>query len=164
MWLFKKHKNKEGSKANPSISDKVAGKIASAGIRLQKKFSDGMNKIFKNMNNRNLKAFLILFCLCAGGYSIYLAASAITGSEKTQKSIKVDQVDVPKYFDKTGDEVIPEAYVDEETFNKMQEFKQYIDSLKENGSKQYDSILQARPGLMDSVQVLEEIYYSQKQK
>ena len=71
---------------------------------------------------------------------------------------------VPKHFDKTGDEVIPEAYVDEETFYKMQGFKKYMDSLKQNKSKQYDSIMQARPGLMDSVQVLEEIYYSQKQK
>ena len=164
MWFFKKQTNKEGSKVNPSISDKVAGNIASAGIRLQKKFSDGMNKIFKNMNTRNLKAFLILFCLCAGGYNIYLAASAITGSEKTQKNLKIDQVDVPKHFDKTGDEVIPEAYVDEETFFKMQGFKKYMDSLKQNKSKQYDIIMQARPGLMDSVQVLEEIYYSQKQK
>jgi hypothetical protein len=164
MWLFKKNKNKEGSNVNPSISDKVAENIASAGIRLQKKFSDGMNKIFKNMNNRNLKAFLILFCLCAGGYSIYLAASAITGSEKTQKNLTIDQVDVPKHFDKTGDEVIPEAYVDEETFYKMQDFKNYMDSMKQNKSKQYDSIMQARPGLMDSVQLLEEVYYSQKQK
>ncbi len=164
MWLLKKNKNKDGSNVNPSISDKVAGNIASAGIRLQRKFADGMNKIFKNMNNRNLKAFLILFCLCAGGYSIYLAASAITGSEKTQKNLKIDQVDVPKHFDKTGDEVIPEAYVDEETFYKMQDFKNYMDSMKQNKSKQYDSIMQARPGLMDSVQVLEEIYYSQKQK
>ncbi len=116
------------------------------------------------MNNRNLKAFLILFCLCGGGYSIYLTASAITGSEKTQKNLKVDQVDVPKHFDKTGDEVIPEAYVDEETFYKMQGFKKYMNILKQNKSMQYDSIMQARPGLMDSVQVLEEIYYSQKQK
>ena len=164
MWLFKNQKKEEKKEINPSISDKVAGNIASAGIRLQKKFSDGMNKIFQNMNNRRLKAFLILFCLCAGGYSIYLAASAITGSEKTQKNLKIDQVDVPKHFDKTGDEVIPEAYVDEETFYKMQDFKNYMDSMKQNKSKQYDSIMQARLGLMDSVQVLEEIYYSQKQK
>ncbi len=164
MWLFKNQKKEEEKEINPSISDKVAGNIASAGIRLQRKFADGMNKIFKNMNNRNLKAFLILFCLCAGGYSIYLAASAILGSEKTQNNLKIDQVDVPKHFDKTGYEVMPEAYVEEETFYKMQEFKKYMDSLKQNKNKQYDSIMHARPGLMDSVQVLEEIYYSQKQK
>jgi hypothetical protein len=164
MWFFKKQTNKEEKEVNLSMSDKVAGKIAGACIRAQRKFANGMNKMFKNMNNRNLKAFLILFCLCGGGYSIYLTASAITGSEKTQKNLKVDQVDVPKHFDKTGDEVIPEAYVDEETFYKMQGFKKYMDSLKQNKSKQYDSIMQGRPGLMDSVQVLEERYYSQKQK
>jgi hypothetical protein len=39
-----------------------------------------------------------------------------------------------------------------------------MDSLKLNRTNEYDSILQARPGLMDSVQVLEQIYLSQKQK
>ncbi len=116
------------------------------------------------MNNKKLKALLILFCLSAGGDSIYLTVNAITGPEKQQKSFKVDQVDVPKHFDETGDEIMTDAYVDEETFYKIQGFKKYMDSLKQNKGNQYDSILQARPGLMDSVQVLEEIYYSQKQK
>lgn len=164
MWLFKKQKNKEDKEVNSSMSDKVAGKIAGAGIRLQRKFAEGMNKIFKDMTTKKLKSFLILFCLFGGGYSIYLTANAITGSGKTQKTLKVDQVDVPKHFDESGDEIMPEAYVDEETFNKMQEFKQYMDSLQQSGNKLYDTIMQARPHLMDSVQVLEEIYYSQKQK
>ncbi len=165
MWLFKKQKNKKENNANhSSMSDKVAGKIAGAGIRVQRTFAEGMNKIFRNMNTKKLKVFLILFCICAGGYSIYLTVNAITGPEKQQKSFKVDQVDVPKHFNKTGDEIITKANVDEETFYKIQGFKKYMDSLKQNKSNQYDSILQARPGLMDSVQVLEEIYYSQKQK
>lgn len=165
MWLFKKQKNKGECNTNsPSVSDKVAGKIAGAGILIQRTFAEGMNKIFRNMNNKKLKVFLILFCLCAGGYSIYLTINAITGPERKQKSFKVDQVDVPKHFDKTGDEIMPESYVDEETFYKIQGFKKYMDSLKQNKSMQYDSILQARPGLMDSVQVLEELYYSHKQK
>ena len=163
MWLFKKQKNEEiGS--NLLTSDKVAGKIAGAGIIVQRKFAEGMNKILKNMNKKKLKAFLIVFSISAGGYNIYLIANAISGSEKNQMSFKVDQVDVPKHFDKTGDEIIPESYVDEETFYKIQAFKKYMDSLKQNKNNQYDSILNARPGLMDSVQVLEEIYYSQKQK
>ncbi len=163
--LFKKQKNKEENNDNrSSMSDKVAGKMAGAGIRVQRTFAEGMNKIFRNMNAKKLKGFLILFCICAGGYSIYLTVNAITGPEEKQKSFKVDQVDVPKHFDKTGDEIMTEAFVDEETFDKIQGFKKYMGSLKQNKSKQYDSILQARPGLMDSVQVLEEIYYSQKQK
>ena len=74
-------------------------------------------------------------------------------------------MDIPKHFNKTGDEtVIPEATVDEQTYLQIQDFRKYMDSLKLNRANEYDSILQARPGLIDSVQALEQIYYSQKQK
>ncbi len=164
MWLFEKQGKKKEIRDNPSMSDKVAAKIAGAGIILQKKFADRLNGTFRNMNSKKLKGLLILFCLSAGSYSVYLTVNAITGQEKKQKNFTVDQVDVPKHFDKTGDEIMTDAYVDEETFYKIQGFKKYMESLKQNMSNQYDSILQTRPGLLDSVQVLEEIYYSQKQK
>ncbi len=165
MWLFKMENNKGVNNYHTaSMRDKVAGKIAGAGMRVQRKFAEGMNKLFEGMNAKKLKVFLVLFCLCAGGYSIYLAVNAITGADRKQRSFTVDQVDVPKHFNKTGDEIMTEAYVDEATIYKIQGFKIYLDSLKQNKSKQYDSILHARPNLMDSVQVLEELYYSQKQK
>jgi len=164
MWLFKKQKKNDEENGNTSMSDKVAGKIAGAGIRVQGYFAKGMNKIFKNMNNKKLKVLLLVFCISAGGYSIYLVANAVVSPIKNQPVFKVDQVDVPKHFDKTGDELIPEATVDEQTFNKIQDFKKYMDSLKQNKSYLYDSIITARPFLMDTVLMLEGIYYSQKQK
>ncbi|MBK8310913.1 MAG: hypothetical protein IPL04_08510 [Chitinophagaceae bacterium] len=164
MWLFRKKRKKDESGINPSMSDKAAGKIAGAGIRLQKAFSESMNKIFKNMTTKKLKVLLIIFCISAGGYSIYLITNAVVRPDKIKPDFKIDHVNVPKHFDKAGDEIMPDAYVDEETFYKIQDFKKYMDSLKQNQNKQYDSILQARPGLMDSVQMLEEIYNSQKQK
>ena len=164
MWLFEKQGKKKEIRDNPSMSDKVAGKIAGAGIILQKKFADRLNGTFRNMNSKKLKGLLILFCLSAGSYSVYLSVNAIIGQEKRQKNFTVDQVDVPKHFDKTGDEILTDASVDEETFYKIQAFKKYMENLKQNMSMQYDSILQTRPGLLDSVQVLEGIYYSQNQK
>lgn len=165
MWLFRKIKAKEQDAARSSVSDKVAGKIAGAGIRVQAKFAESMNKLFSNISMKKLKMLLLVFCLGCGGYSIYLIANAIFSADKKQPSFKVDQVDVPKHFDRTGDEIIPpESYVDEETYRQLQGFKRYMDSLKTNKSKLYDSILIARPGLMDSVLVLEQIYNSQKLK
>lgn len=164
MWLLKKQKKKDEDSNSQAMSDKVAGKIAGAGIKVQGYFAKGMNKIFKNMNNKKLKALLILFCISAGGYSIYLIANAVVSPAKKQPAFKVDQVDMPKHFNKTGDELIPEATVDEQTFIKIQDFKKYMDSLKQKKSYLYDSIISARPFLMDTVLMLEEIYYSQKQK
>lgn len=164
MWLSRKQNKKDEDSNSQTMSDKVAGKIAGAGIKVQGYFANGMTKMFKNMNNKKLKTLLILFCISAGGYSIYLIANAVVSPDKKQPAFKVDQVDMPKHFDRTGDELIPEATVDEQTFNKIQDFKKYMDSLKQKKNYLYDSIISARPFLLDTVLMLEEIYYSQKQK
>jgi hypothetical protein len=165
MWLYRrKQKDKEtGDKV--TASDKVAEKIAVAGIKLQQLIAERMNRIFMKTDFKRLKIILILFCICAGGYSIYLVANSILSPEKRQTGFEIQQMDVPRHFDKTGDEnLIPEAYVDEETYQHVKQFMNYMDSLKQKRRSEYDSILQARPGLMDSVQMLEQIYLSQQQK
>lgn len=163
MWLFKKQKKKVES--GNTVSDKVAGKIANAGIAVHNKFAKGMGKIFANMNTKRLKVYLIIFCICCGGYSIYLFTDAIVSPDANNKAIQIDKASIPKYFDNNGGDVIsPDNSVDEETFNKIRQFKKYLDSLKQNGSYLYDSIVTARPFLMDTVVMLEQIYYSQKQK
>ncbi|MBN8718722.1 MAG: hypothetical protein J0H85_04700 [Sediminibacterium magnilacihabitans] len=165
MWLYKrKQKDKEtGNKI--TVSDKVAGKIAGFGIKLQQLFAEKMNRVFMKTDFKRLKLILILFCISAGGYSIYLVANSIISPDNSQKDFEIQQMDVPKHFNKTGDEELaPEAYVDEETWLQIKQFRNYMDSLKQKARNEYDSILQARPGLMDSVQMLEQIYLSQKQK
>ena len=165
MWLFKKKKKELQSEEKTTMSDKVAGKIAGVGIKAQRLFAERMNKLFMKTDYKRLKLILIFFCVSAGGYSIYLIANSVFSAEQKQQSFEIQQMDIPKHFNKTGDEtVMPEATVDEQTFLQIQDFRKYMDSLKLNRTTEYDSILQARPGLMDSVQVLEQIYLSQKQK
>jgi hypothetical protein len=162
MWLFKKHKKKNTA---VGISDKVAGKIAGFGVAIQSRFAATMNKLFEKMNNKRLKIWLAVFCITCGGYSIYLLTNAIVSPSATQPSIKIDPVNIPKHYNNPGDEMLStDNAVDEETFLKIQAFKSYMDSLKQAKSIQYDSILTARPYLMDTVLLLEQIYYSQKQK
>lgn len=163
MWLFKKKKVQSDDKT--TVSDKVAGKIAGVGIKAQQLFAEKMNRIFMKTDFKRLKLLLIFFCVSAGGYSLYLIANSVFSPERKQKALEIQQMDIPKHFNKTGDETImPEATVDEQTHLQIQDFRKYMDSLKLNRTNEYDSILQARPGLMDSVQVLEQIYLSQKQK
>lgn len=147
------------------VSDKVAGKIAGLGIAIQNRFATKMNKLFRKMNKRRLKIWLVFFCITCGGYSIYLLTNAIVSPSSIQPSIKIDPVNIPKHYNNTGDEMLStDNTVDEETFLKIQAFKSYMDSLKQAKSIEYDSILAARPYLMDTVLMLEQIYYSQKQK
>ncbi|MBR2647975.1 MAG: hypothetical protein ACRCSM_09905 [Sediminibacterium sp.] len=165
MWLFKKKKKEVQSDDKTTVSDKVAGKIAGVGIKVQQLFAENMNRIFMKTDFKRLKLILIVFSVCAGGYSIYLIVNSVFSPERKQKALEIQQMDIPKHFNKTGDEtVMPEATIDEQTYLQIQDFRKYMDSLKLNRTNEYDSILQARPGLMDSVQVLEKIYLSQKQK
>lgn len=165
MWLYRRKQKDKETSDKVTASDKVAEKIAVAGIKLQQLIAERMNRIFMKTDFKRLKIILILFCICAGGYSIYLVANSILSPEKRQKGFEIQEMDVPRHFDKTGDEnLIPEAYVDEETYQHVKQFMNYMDSLKQKRRNEYDSILQARPGLMDSVQMLEQIYLSQQQK
>ncbi|HCT23882.1 MAG TPA: hypothetical protein DIW54_11360 [Chitinophagaceae bacterium] len=165
MWLFKKRKKEVQSDDKTTVSDKVAGKIAGVGIKAQQLFAEKMNRTFMKTDFKRLKLILIFFCVSAGGYSIYLIANSVFSHERKEKVFEIQAMDIPKHFDKTGDEtVMPDAAVDEQTYLQIQDFRKYMDSLKLNRANEYDSILQARPGLMDSVQVLEQIYLSQKQK
>jgi hypothetical protein len=164
MWLSKK-KKKDTAENCKTISDKVAGKIAGAGIKMQQLFAGKMNKLFENMNVKRIKILLIGFCVIAGGFSLYLLANSIFQKDNKQQVFKIEQVDVPKHFDKTGDEIItPEAVIDERTYLQIRYFKKYMDSIQVHRKREYDSILVNRPGLLDSVQMLEQIYLSQKQK
>ncbi len=151
--MFGRKKNKEAK--NSPWTDNAAGKIASAGIWVQTKFANTMNKNVSKIPGRKLKTVLIVFCLLGGGFSIYLVSHAIFGADKKQQPFEVKQMNSPKHFDKTGSEINePENYISDEMYREIQEYKHYMDSLGQP----------IRPGLMDSIKILEQIYHSQKIK
>lgn len=163
MKLFKRKQKKKI--AGVSTADKVAGKIAGAGLKIQRNFSEIMNKLFTRLSPGSVKVFLVVFCLSAGGYSFYLISNSIFSDKPPTSAIHVDPVKTPKHFDKAGDEaILSNEYVDENTYRNIIAFKMFMDSLKTNNTRVYDSIINARPGLMDSVLVLENIYNSQQLK
>lgn len=133
MWLYKAKQKEAVDKV--TVSDKVAGKIAAAGIKLQQLFAEKMNKLIMKTDFKRLKIILVIFCIGAGGYSIYLIVNSVISPDRKQNSFDVQQMDVPKHFDKLGDEnLIPEAYVDEETYQQVKQFLNYMDSLKQKRS------------------------------
>lgn len=100
---------------------------------------------------KRLKMLLVVFCFISGGFSLYLVISAVLS--KPNPSIKIDKMNVPKHFDNTGD-AITGSGIDEELYREIQEYRRYMDSLKQP----------IRPGLLDSIRILEEIYHSQQKK
>lgn len=142
-----KRKKKEPTE-NP-LQDKVAGKIAGGFIWLQTKFSNAMDKRFAAMKLQRVKISLVIFCIVSGGLSIYFFVDAL--ASKPKPTFKIDQVRMPQHFDKSGDEVM-ENVMPEDIYRQIQDYKRYMDSIGE----------QIRPGLADSMRILEEIYLQQQ--
>src|SRR5690349_21840656 len=140
--FWKRIKNEP--KENP-LQDKVAGRIAGFFILLQTKFADTMNKRFGSIQMKKIKTALFVFCFISGGLSIYFFIEAIVSKPKAK--FRIEQVRVPKHFDKSGDGVMESAMPDD-IYQQIQDYRRYMDSIGEA----------IRPGLQDSMRILEQIY------
>jgi hypothetical protein len=160
MWLFKRKKKEKDT----FQKDMIAGKIARAMVAIQIKFANAMNKLFSKTSPRRMKLYSFLFSIVGFGLSLYFIAIAISNYSSGRK-IKVEQAKIPRVEGRNDNQnSSSNILIDEQTWKKIESFKEYVDSLKQNGSKEVDSLIAARPGLLDSISMLEEIYYSQKTK
>lgn len=160
--LFSKKKKQAGEQKESKVQDTMAKGIAGFLLSVQNKFASFMSGRINNLSNRSKQVCLAIFCLTFGGFSIYAFFGVFRDPGNSGKTIKPDQVAVPKYYDQ-ADTKFKEPSVSERDIARINRFKRYMDSLSrsEKGRPEYDSILKARPGLMDSIKVIEEIYYSQ---
>jgi hypothetical protein len=163
MWLSKKRtKTSTGVSA---VSDKLAGKIAGSILKMQTSFSNQMNQLFKKMSIKKIKLILISFCFVIGGYSVLLIIEGLIKDDYKPDGFNGSKQKLSIHFKSGNSQIVdPAKYINEETFRKIEQFKNYMDSLKKQNGYLYDSIIKARPLLLDSVLKLEEIYFSQNQK
>ena len=145
--MFWKRKDKI-RKDNP-LQDHLAKKIAGGFVRVQTQFSELMNRRFANMPARRLKVFLVAFCVFSGGLSLYFFVSAIVAQPRP--GFTIDPIEVPEHFDRSGDEVM-ENEMPEDVYRDIQQYRYYMDSIGEP----------IRPGLEDSMRILEELYWHQQ--
>jgi hypothetical protein len=140
----------------------VAEKIANGILKAQRGFAAFLGKRTAGLSNRGKIVFLTGVCIVFGGLSLVSVIRVFTPVGGTALA-KPDQVAVPKHFDKTGEASGNEVViVSPGLYKRLQDFKMYMDSLREKSKVKYDSIVRARPGLMDSVLFLEQIYSEQK--
>lgn len=164
MWVFKKGSAKKGPEVQVSMQDRLAVKLAGLVLKLQAVFARKMDRLFGKVSPSRMKRLLFLFCAATCLLSSYFIIKALK-SDGGHDSFRVDQSKTPGFFDKTGEAPIDGGIpIDEESFYKLQLFRRYMDSLKLSDPSRFDSIQRQRPGLMDSLATLENLYYSQKIK
>lgn len=117
--------------------------------RAQSAWADWMQKKTTNMSQRTLVVLLFLFISC----SIVLNCFILTG-HFIQSDLEYGTVSQPVN--------LYHLEVEQE-LAQMREFRRYMDSLNlsPQGKLIYDSIVSARPGLLDSVKQIENLLSNQ---
>jgi hypothetical protein len=142
MKLFKKN-IKQGN-----IPDKAATGIANGILKSQRWFASNLEGVTKKWKQKQQWFFLLGVCILFGGLSI----TAIVNSFRqpaNSKAIMPKAISIPKTIQNN----INPYLVTEKEFQQVQTYKQ-----------QHPDLIKGRPGLFDSLTLIEQSYYSQKNK
>ncbi|MEO8172837.1 MAG: hypothetical protein ABI581_07130 [Sediminibacterium sp.] len=129
-----------------SLSDKAACGIANKILQTQRGFTHCMQSITKGWKKKQQWIFLYLVCLGFGTLSI----TAIVQPFKTKehfKAIAPKAISVPKSIPPQNNLLI----ITKKEFEMVRAYKQA-----------HPDLIKERPGLYDSLNQVEEIYYSQQ--
>ena len=158
------NRKKEKTAIQNSRQDRIANSIVITCICLQQRWAAFMQRNAERLSTKRKAIILSIFCLCTGGFSFFFIAKSLTSNNIV--SFNVTQFKSSR-LPKAGDELNkPLVIITKEEYDKIERFRDYIDSLavSPSGKKIYNGILTGRPGLIDSIILLENIYQSQIKK
>jgi hypothetical protein len=156
MWI-KKRKQEQG---NGKMGEQLARRLAGGLLSIQRRLADFVTNKCRRLSKRQSQWMLALFCVLFGGLSIRAFVKAFQPATLS-KSLRPTPISIPPFNVETGAEQ-KESVVTPEDLLKIHRFRVYMDSLSnsENGCPLYDSILKARPNLLDSIRQIEQLYSS----
>lgn len=160
MRWIKKHNKGLGRPI--AAKQKVADKIALWLSKVQAGFAKWMGGKINPLPVVRKKYLLFSFCFMLSGYSLWLIVSPIVETKK-EVEIKIQAMRFPKAPVKKQKQ-ISTLLISPAEYRRIHGFKIYLDSLAAGapGRTIYDSIVATRPGLMDSLLMIEEYYQIQK--
>ncbi|HEX8357428.1 MAG TPA: hypothetical protein VF610_08460 [Segetibacter sp.] len=162
LSLFQNNK-KQKVVVEDMAQDRIAKYIVGRFLRLQQHWATFMQRHTERLTVKRKVMMLFLFCLCGAGFSFLLIAKGFMSNNIP--SLQVTQFRSLKHLGKSGDEKTKATLiVTKEEYEKIQRFRLYMDSLNTSSKKLRDSLLINRPGLMDSIMLIINIYQSQNKK
>ena len=165
MFSFFKYKERKEKQSPNGYTDKVVAGIVTKCIRMQEKWANYMQRKTNGLSLRTRKYSLVLFCLLSVGCSVYVILESLR--HNTTKNFGVAPIHVPIHSTETGDEATRSPLlITKKEFERIERFRDYVDSLGRSatGTKIRDSMLSLRPGLMESIRVIENLYQLQNAK
>ncbi|WP_163408133.1 hypothetical protein [Flavobacterium ajazii] len=136
-------------------------KFEQANLRLQYKCAHWLERKTAHFSRLNWIVILLAFIVFTGGCSIYLIVKSFSGNPT--ENITVIPITKPANAIPLKEKPLELNEVISKTeFEKIASFRKYMDSLDRSptGKKTYDSIVSERPGLLDSLTIIENYYYS----
>lgn len=127
-----------------AFADKAAQGVAGGILKMQRGFSERMSKWSVSWKRKGQIIFLAVVSCVFVSLSVVAIVRPFTTSYTTERPAPIKVVR-PAAVDAS-------PRITDEEFQRIQQFKSRLDS----------AIIQQRPGLMDSIRMVEELYYSQK--
>lgn len=129
-----------------NIADKTAAGIANGILKLQHLSAMGLQVLTKSWKQKQQWVFLYLICIVFGGSSIIAIVNPFRTSH-TLKIIIAKPISTTKNIHKDNKSFL----ITKKEFQRVREYK-----------SAHPNLLKERPGLYDSLSLIEQIYYSQQ--
>jgi hypothetical protein len=123
-----------------------------------RKCADYLNRKSIHLSHKVITIGLIIFCFCWSALSIWILLKAVNHRDLP---LTINSISLPKKVPTIP--AIPQP--DQETtqaLKRIELFRQYLDSLQLNDFNKYREIQVARPGLLDSIALIEKYYFTIK--
>ena len=153
---FKRKNNAITGKGNS-----IWQKFEQANCRLQHTCAKWLERKTSHFSRLNWIVVLFIFIFFTGGCSIYLIVKSFSGS--TTESVTIIPFTKPtSSVDLKETSIGIKTIISKAELERVAHFRRYMDSLGRSptGKKTHDSIVFKRPGLLDSLTMLENYYYS----
>jgi len=157
MFLFRREKTKNKGNEAPA-RDKLAAVFARCIVRVQSKWAAWMQRQSERLTGRGKKTVLVLCCLLAAGYSATVIIKEISKEKPVDMDMEIAPIRVPPEI-----KDMQTHRQDTQVMERIRLLRTYLNSLATTpaGRKKADSLMKARPGLIDSLYYVEKIYRSQ---
>lgn len=158
MWFkFSKAKNKS------VVAKQGMSRVIISVNRKLHQLSDYLQKQTNKLPLKTKRIGFLCFCLLFGTLSINVI---LKGFFQNKNSIPIRSITTPVVVGKSDDDLRDRNIISLNEFEHIEAFKAYMDSLKssKHGRVLFDSVMNARPQLMDSILLLENLYEIQSLK
>jgi hypothetical protein len=155
LFIFKRNNKKVPDKAD-YFKGNLLQQFDDASIRLQYKCAHWLERKTAHLSRKSWIVILTGFTVFTSGYCIYLTIAGF--SQTTTNTITITPITKPINALETRKERVDSTLsISKIELERSVRFRRYIDSLGRSptGKKLHDSIMKSRPGLLDSLAIVE---------